>query len=212
MSAHDVVRKEALYDTAIRVASDTVLGRTCRCGCLIGNRNTEYSAKGCNGHRSTGDPDLGSLFCFQPGPFTTYLGRASQYHVGIAVVWLSVWRLHRGFFPCPRICLWGRQTASHACLALGDRCFLDTQSDWIHPLLCVPRTSPWPSQFMSQAYSRGVRSILLTVRMLAESSRRRARSAHLLQDNDRGRWFRGHRRCTLVGRRGAEHRFGRYSL
>ena len=161
-----LVRKEALHDTAIRVALDSDPGRTCRCGCLIGNRNTEYSTQGGNGHRSTGDPDLGSLFCFQPGPFPTCFPRISQYHAGSALVWLNVWRLHRGFFPCPRIYLWRRKTASNACLGLGDCRFLHTQSDWIHPLLCVPRTSPSPLQFLWQAYSRE-RSILLTLRMLA---------------------------------------------
>jgi hypothetical protein len=54
------VRKEALHDTAIRVAFDPVLRRTCSCGCLIGNRNTEYSTQGCIGHRSTGDPYFAS--------------------------------------------------------------------------------------------------------------------------------------------------------
>jgi len=104
-----LVRIEALHDTAIGVAFDTVLGRTCSCGCLIGNRNAEYSTQVCNGHRSTGDPDLGSLFCFQPGPFPTCFQRISQYHAGSALVWPNVWRLHRGFFPCPRIYLWGRK-------------------------------------------------------------------------------------------------------
>jgi hypothetical protein len=158
------MRIEVLHDTAIGVAFDTVLGRTCSCGCLIGNRNTQYSTQGCNGHRSTGDPDLGSLFCFEPGPFPPCFPRISQYHAGSALVWLNVWRLHCGFFPCPRIYLWGRKTASNACLGLGD-CRFHTQSDWIHPLLSVPRTSPWPLQFLWQAYSRG-RSILLTLRML----------------------------------------------
>src|SRR6476660_6724123 len=38
---------------------------------------------------------------------------------------------------------------------LASEGFLNTQSDWIHPLLCVPRTSPWPLQFPWRAYSRG---------------------------------------------------------
>ena len=149
-----LVRIEALHDTAIGVASDTVLGRTCSCGCLIGNRNAEYSTQGCNGHRSTGDPDLGSLFCFQPGPFPTCFRRISQYHAGSSLVWLNVWRLHRGFFPCPRIYLWGRKKASNACLGLADCRFPHTQFDWIHPLFSVPAASPWALQFLWQAYSR----------------------------------------------------------
>ena len=59
-----------------------------------------------------------------------------------ALVWLDVWRLHRGFFPCARIHLWGRKKASNACLGLGDCRFPHTQFDWIHPLFCVPRASP----------------------------------------------------------------------
>src|ERR1700758_1177175 len=81
-------------------------------------------------------------------------------------LWLDVWRLHRGFFPCPWICLWRRKEASNACLGLGDCRFPHTQYDWIHPLFCVPRASPWALQFLWQAYSRG-RSILLTLRRLA---------------------------------------------
>ena len=107
-----------------------------------------------------------SLFCFQPGPFLTCFQRISQYHAGSALVWINVWRLHRGFFPCPRIYLWGRKKASNACLGLGDCRFPHTQFDWIHPLFSVPRASPWALQFLWQAYSRG-RSILLTLRMLA---------------------------------------------
>jgi len=52
-------------------AFDSVLAGLVSCGCLVGNRKTECSTQVCNGHRSTGDPDLGSLFCFQPGPFLT---------------------------------------------------------------------------------------------------------------------------------------------
>jgi hypothetical protein len=86
--------------------------------------------------------------------------------IWVALVWLDVWRLHRGFFPCPRIYLWGRKKASNACLGLGDCRFPHTQFDWIHPLFCVPRASPWALQFLWQAYSRG-RSILQPLRMLA---------------------------------------------
>ena len=68
--------------------------------------------------------------------------------------------------PCPRIHLWRRKKASNACLGLGDCRFPHTQFDWIHPLFCVPRASPWTLQFLWQAYSRR-RSILLTLRMLA---------------------------------------------
>src|SRR5205814_5290398 len=103
---------------------------------------------------------------FQPGPFLTCFQRISQYHARSALVWLDVWRLHRGFFSCPRIYLWGRKTASNACLGLGDCRFPHTQFDWIHPLFSVPRASPWALQFLWQAYSRG-RSILPTLRMLA---------------------------------------------
>ena len=159
-------RIEVLHDTAIGGAFGSVLGRACSCGCLVGSRKTEYSTQVCNGHRSTGDPDLGSLFCFQPGPFPTCFQRISQYHAGRALVWLDVWRLHRSFFPCPRLCLRGCKKASNACVGLGDCRVPHTQFDWIHPLLCVPRISPRPLQFLWQAYSRG-RSILLTLRMLA---------------------------------------------
>src|SRR5438477_511463 len=158
-------RIEAWHDTAIGGAFDSVLGRACSCGCLVGNRKTECSTQLCNGHRRAGDPDLGSLFCFQPGPFLTCFQRISQYHARSALVWLDVWRLHRGFSPCPRIYLWGRKKASNACLGLGDCRFPHTQFDWIHPLFCVPRASPWALQFLWQAYSRG-RSILLTLWML----------------------------------------------
>src|SRR5215831_2984603 len=157
-----LVRIEVLHDTAIGGAFDSVLGRACSCGCLVESRNTEYSTQVCNGHRSTGNPDLGSLFCFQPGPFPTCFQRISQYHAGRALVWLDVWRLHRGFLPCPRIYLWGRKKASNAGLGLGDCRFPHTQFDWIHPLFSVPRASPWALQFLWQAYSRG-RSILLTL-------------------------------------------------
>src|SRR5947209_4389371 len=119
-----LVRIEVLHDTAIGGAFDSVLGRACSCGGLIESRNAENSTQGCNGYRSTGDPDLGSLFCFQPGPFPTCFRRISQYHAGSALVWLNVWRLHRGFFPCPRIYVWGRKTASNAGLGLGDCCLL----------------------------------------------------------------------------------------
>src|SRR5712672_1085368 len=91
---------------------------------------------------------------------------SSQGRARSALVWLDVWRLHRGFFPCPRICLWGRKKASNAGLGLGACRFPHTQFDWIHPLFCVPRASPWALQFLWQAYSRGG-SILLTLRMLA---------------------------------------------
>ena len=94
-----------------------------------------------------GDPDLVSLFCFQPGPLPTCFQWISQYHAGRALVWLNVWRLHRRFFPCPRIYLWGRKKASNACLGLGDCRFPHTQFDRIHPLFCVPRASPWALQF-----------------------------------------------------------------
>src|SRR5271163_3569948 len=156
-----LVRREVLHDRAIGGASGSVLGRTCSCGCLIGNRKTECSTQVCNDHRSTGDPDLGSLFCFQPGPFLTCFRRISQCHAGSALVWLDVWRLHRGFFPGPWICLWGRKQASNAWLGLGDCRFPDTQFHWIHPLFCVPRTSPGALRFLWRAYSGG-RSILLT--------------------------------------------------
>jgi hypothetical protein len=52
-------------------------------------------------------------------------------------------------------------------LGLGDCRFLHTQSDWIHPLFPVPKTSPSALQFLWQADSNG-RSILLTLRVLAE--------------------------------------------
>ncbi len=107
-----------------------------------------------------------ALFCFQPGPFLTCFQRISQCPARSALVWLNVWRLHRGFFPCPRIYLWGRKKASNACLGLGDCRFPHTQSDRIHPLFSVPRASPWALQLLWQAYSAG-RSILLTLRMLA---------------------------------------------
>jgi hypothetical protein len=42
----------------------------------------------------------------------------------------------------------GCKKASNACLGLGDCRFIHTQSDWIHPVLCVPRTSPWPLQLL----------------------------------------------------------------
>jgi len=60
-------------------------------------------------------------------------------------------------------------------LGLGDCRFPHTQFDWIHPLFCVPRASPWALQFLWQAYSRG-RSILLTLRMLAGFQYRTHRS------------------------------------
>src|SRR5262249_17868466 len=129
--------------------------------------NTEDSTQVCHGHCSNDDPDLGCLFCFQPGPFPPCFQGFFEYHAGCALVCLDLCRLPRGFFSCPRIYLWRRKTASNACLGLGVCRFPNTQSDWIHPLLCVPRTSPWPLQFLWQAYPRG-RSILLTLRMLAE--------------------------------------------
>src|SRR6202451_276084 len=61
-----LVRIEVLHDTAIGGAFDSVLGRAGSCGCLVGNRKTECSTQVCNGHRRTGDPDLGRLFWFSP--------------------------------------------------------------------------------------------------------------------------------------------------
>jgi len=81
----------------------------------------------------------------------------------IAALAIPIWVV---YFPCPRIYLWGRKKASNACLGLGDCRFPHTEFDWIHPLFCVPRASPWALQFLWRAYSRG-RSILLTLRMLA---------------------------------------------
>ena len=92
--------------------------------------------------------------------------RISQCDAGSALVWLNVWRLHRGFFPCPRIYLRGHKKASKACLGLGDCRFPHTQFHWIHPLFSVPRASPWALQLLWQAYSRG-RSILQPLRILA---------------------------------------------
>ena len=161
-----LVRIEVLHDTAIGGAFGSVFGRNCSCGCLIENGNAEDSTPICNGHRGTGDPDLGALFCFRPGPFPTCYQRISQCDARSALVWLDVWRLHRGFFPCPRIYLRGRKKASKACLGLGDCRFPHTQFHWIHSLFSVPRASPWALQLLWQAYSRG-RSILQPLRMLA---------------------------------------------
>ena len=115
MSARgDWLRIEVLHDTAIGGAFDSVFGRNGSCGRLIGNGNAESSTPIRNGHRGTGDPDLGALFCFRRGPFLTCHPRISQCDAASALVWLNVWRLHRGFFPCPRICLRGRKKASES--------------------------------------------------------------------------------------------------
>jgi len=37
-------------------AFDSVLGRACSCGCLVGNRKTECSTQLCNGHRRLAIP------------------------------------------------------------------------------------------------------------------------------------------------------------
>src|SRR5205807_9579537 len=84
-----LIRIEVSHDTAIGGAFGSVLGRACSCGCLVGNRKTECSTQVCNGHRCIGDPDLGSLFCFQPGPFLTRCQGISQYHARRALVWLD---------------------------------------------------------------------------------------------------------------------------
>ena len=91
----------------------------------------------------------------------------SQRHAGSALVWLNVWRLHGGFFPCPRLHLWGRKKGvRNACVGLGACRFPHTQFDWIRPLFSVPKASACALQFLRQADSRR-RSILLTLRMLA---------------------------------------------
>jgi hypothetical protein len=169
---------------AIGGAFHSVFGRNCNCGCLIGNGNAEDSTPICNGHRGAGDPDFGALFCFRPGPFPTCHQRISQCDAGRALVWLNVWRLHRGFFPCPRIYLRGRKKASKACLGLGDCRFPHTQFHWIHPLLSVPRPSPWALQLLWQAYSRG-RSILQPLRILAGFSVSNASQLTTTQNGER---------------------------
>src|SRR5579862_1744660 len=161
-----LVRRGGWHDRAISGAVDSGFGRNCSCECLIRNGKAKDSTPICNGRCSTGDPDLGALFCFRPGPFSTCQQRISQCDAGSAFVWPNVWRLHRSFFPCPRIYLRRRKKASKACLGLGDCRFPHTQFHWIHPLLSVPRASPCALQLLWQTDSRG-RSILQPLRITA---------------------------------------------
>jgi len=142
------------------------------------DRNTEYSTQVCMAIAALATR-LRSFILLPAGavPFLASKGLLSTMP-GRALVWLNVWRLHRGFFPCPRY-IYGTQKGVKCLLGPGwIAAFLIPNLIGFILIFCSEGL-PWALQFCGKPIRGG--EAFATLRMLAGFQYRNASQLTIAQ-------------------------------